>query len=131
MNLDIEETLRELPEGGELEKPKQKRVPSAKQLEALARTREKKKTKKVAIDLPPVSFPVVEPPKMKEPKANKPVLKRAPVVQIQADSSSDDSSSSDDEPPTIIIKTTKHKKSEPKLPEPPSQPERKVFIRRV
>ena len=127
MNLDIE-TLRELPEGGELEKPKQKRVPTAKQLEALARTREKKKTKKVAIELPPAPVPVIE-PKAKEPKVAK--QKRVPVVQIQADSSSDDSSSSDDEPPTIIIKTTKHKKAEPKAPEPPSQPERKVFIRRV
>ena len=149
--MDLEDnTLTDITDEPEspLEKPKRKA--SEKQLLALANAREKRKTKKTALEMvtaPPPPPPMVlkkEPigkvVRLPEAKAlPKPKLKRAEpkptIIQIESEDTDSGSESDSDGPPpapTIIIRNgNKKRTAEPKLkvPEPPTAP--RQYIRRA
>jgi hypothetical protein len=142
--MDIEDTLTDITDEPEspLEKPKRK--VSEKQLLALANAREKRKTKKTALEVaqaPPTPIVLKKEPIGKVvhlPEATplpKPKLKRAEakptIIQFESDDSSGSDSDGSPPAPTIIIRNGNKKKSEPKpqVPEPPQAP--RQYIRRA
>ena len=143
--MDIEDTLTDITDEPEspLEKPKRK--VSEKQLLALANAREKRKTKKTALEVAQTPPPAPVPPPMvlkKEPIGKvvhlpeaKPKLKRAEpkptIIQFESDDSSGSDSDGPAPAPTIIIRNGSKKRSEPKpqVPEPPQAP--RQYIRRA
>jgi hypothetical protein len=146
--MDLEDnTLTDITDEPEspLEKPKRKA--SEKQLLALANAREKRKTKKTALEMVPAPPPMVlkkEPigkvVRLPEPKPlPKPKLKRAEpkptIIQIESDDTDSGSGSDSDGPPpapTIIIRNGSKKRTpeaKPKVPEPPTAP--RQYIRRA
>ena len=114
-----EETLTELPDiENRIEKPK--RCASQKQLDALSQAREKRKTKKTALDnVEPIAKKPAEP----EPTIKKKTAKKAvkPTI-IQIESGSDSDSSTDDEPPTVIIRRKNNKIAPAPIPIPIKPP---------
>lgn len=144
--MDLEDnTLTDITDEPEspLEKPKRKA--SEKQLLALANAREKRKTKKTALEMVPAPPPIVlkqEPigkvVRLPEPKPlAKPKLKRSEpkptIIQFESDDSSSGSDSDGSPPaPTIIIRNGSKKRTpepKPKVPEPKEAP--RQYIRRA
>ena len=146
--MDLEDnTLTDITDEPEspLEKPKRKA--SEKQLLALANAREKRKTKKTALEVaqapPPAPIVLKKEPigkvvQLPEAKPLKiPKLKRAEpkptIIQFESDDSSSGSDSDGPPPaPTIIIRNGGKKRTpepKPKVPEPPSAP--RQYIRRA
>lgn len=143
--MDIEDTLTDITDEPEspLEKPKRKA--SEKQLLALANAREKRKTKKTALEVaqtpPPtpialkrepigkvVHLPEAEPlpkPKTKTKRAEA----KPTIIQFESDDSSGSDSDGPAPAPTIIIRNGSKKRSEPKAPEPAQAP--RQYIRRA
>lgn len=127
-----EETLTELHDiedmPNKIEKPK--RVASQKQLDALSQAREKRKTKKTALD----NVATIANAKPVEPEPTiiikkKTVKKAVKPTIIQIESGSDSDSSSDDEPPTVIIRR-KNNKAPAQAPAPapvPAEPTKPVI----
>jgi len=142
--MDIEDTLTDITDEPEspLEKPKRKA--SEKQLLALANAREKRKTKKTALEVaqaPPtpivlkkepigkvVHLPEAEPLPKPKPKTKRAEAKPT-IIQFESDDSSGSDSDGQAPAPTIIIRNGNKKKSEPKAPEPPQAP--RQYIRRA
>lgn len=139
--MEDEDTLTEIIEPtNAIEKPKRK--VNEKQLAALNAGREKRKTKKNALDMaappaappavPPAApqqAPFVEPPIIvKKPKAKKRLPAKPTIIQFESESSE---SSDDDGPaPVIIIRNNKKKKA-PIEQEPVVQQQPKQYIRRA